>query len=289
MQIPALTAARKMGLKVYAADVNDKAPGISLAHEFLHVDLRNREEMAEAAAAIARSGGLHGVFTAGTDFSTTVAWVAEKLGLPGISYETALNATDKARMRGVFSRAGIPSPPFCLVEGTADNLPEADLPPLPVVVKPVDNMGARGIRRIDNRDDLGEAVTAALAFSGSRRCIVEGYIPGPEFSIDSLVYRGRITVCGFADRHIVFPPCFVEMGHTIPSVLDDKTRDRIVEVFTAAALALGIDNGAAKGDVKLSPEGPVIGEIAARLSGGYMSGWTYPYASGVPLTEAALR
>ncbi len=65
---------------------------------------------------------------------------------------------------------------------------------------------------------------------------------------------------------------------------------RAVEsVFQAGIRALGIDNGAAKGDIKLTANGPMVGEIAARLSGGYMSGWTFPLATGVEVTEAALN
>jgi hypothetical protein len=59
-------------------------------------------------------------------------------------------------------------------------------------------------------------------------------------------------------------------------------------VFIQGIRALGIDNGAAKGDIKLTSRGPMIGEIAARLSGGYMSGWTYPYASGVNPVHGAI-
>jgi hypothetical protein len=119
--------------------------------------------------------------------------------------------------------------------------------------------------------------------------VVEGYIDGPEFSLDALVFGGFVQVSGFADRHIRFPPYFIEIGHTIPTELPAAEQAALVREFERAVRALGINHGAAKGDVKLSSRGPVIGEIAARLSGGYMSGWTYPLSSGVALTEAALR
>ncbi len=63
----------------------------------------------------------------------------------------------------------------------------------------------------------------------------------------------------------------------------------IERVFTAGIHAIGIENGAAKGDIKLTASGPMVGEIAARLSGGYMSGWTFPLSSGVEVTEAAMN
>jgi hypothetical protein len=118
---------------------------------------------------------------------------------------------------------------------------------------------------------------------------VEEYMEGPEFSVDALVYDGEITICGFADRHIFFPPFFIEMGHTMPSSFDPAVVETLLEVFRRGVKALGITNGAAKGDIKLTPRGPMIGEIAARLSGGYMSGWTYPYSSGVLPTKGAIE
>jgi len=102
------------------------------------------------------------------------------------------------------------------------------------------------------------------------------------------VHEGEITICGLADRHIFFPPYFIEMGHTIPSELSENAASELLAVFIKGVRALGIRNGAAKGDVKFTSRGPMIGEIAARLSGGYMSGWTYPYASGVLPTSGAL-
>ena len=226
--------------------------------------------------------------TAGTDFSANVAWAAEKLGLPGTSYESALNASDKERMRRCFAQAGIPSPEFVTMKSPPKDgykLPFS----WPAVVKPVDNMGARGCRRVDDFSGLKEAVAEALNFSRSGRAIIEEYMEGPEFSVDALVYQGEVTICGFADRHIFFPPYFIEMGHTMPSAMEGDQIKKMLDAFCGGIKALGITNGAAKGDIKLSPKGPMIGEIAARLSGGYMSGWTYPYSSGVLLTRGAIE
>jgi hypothetical protein len=136
---------------------------------------------------------------------------------------------------------------------------------------------------------LISAVEEALQFSRSGRVIVEEYIEGPEFSLDAIVYQGEVTLCGIADRHIFFPPYFIEMGHTMPAALPPETRELVADTFRAGIRALGITLGAAKGDIKLSPRGPMIGEIAARLSGGYMSGWTYPYAAGVEPAAGAIR
>jgi biotin carboxylase len=288
MQLPAVRLAKRKGWSVVVAAAGIVGEIEALADRSERVDLRDREAVALLAENLKEEGGLDGVFTAGTDFSTTVAWVAERLGLPGIPYEAALRATDKARMRATFESQRVPSPPFCTVrEGTAAAIPRGF--PFPLVVKPVDNMGARGVRRVDDEAQLRAALEVALEQSASGQAIVEQYLEGPELSLDAVIHEGTITVCGVADRHICFPPYFVEMGHTMPSGLDPVTLKEAEEVFRRGIRALGITHGAAKGDIKITPEGPVVGEIAARLSGGYMSGWTYPFASGVEVTGAALE
>jgi biotin carboxylase len=288
MQEPAIRIARRKGWRVILADGNPRAGARGLADQFECVDLKDRDGLLAAARAIRESSGLDGVFTAGTDFSSSVAWVAEHLGLPGIPFDTAMKATDKCLMRQAFSAGGVPSPRSVCWEGSGDPRP-ADGMAFPLVVKPVDNMGARGVRRVEDANALRTACREALALSRSSRVIIEEFMEGPEFSLDAIVHRGTITVCGVADRHIHFAPNFVEMGHTIPTGFPPEKVREVEEVFKAGIRAIGIDNGAAKGDIKLTSSGPMVGEIAARLSGGYMSGWTFPLSSGVEVTEAALN
>ncbi len=290
MQEPGIRIARRRGWRVILADGNPHAVARDKADVFEAIDLKDKNALLAFARAIREESGLDGVFTAGTDFSSSVAWVAEKLRLPGISYATAMRATDKCLMREAFATGGVPSPLFfCWVGSGA---PQSCIPPgmaFPLVVKPVDNMGARGVRRVDDVQQLEEACAAALALSRTSRVIVEEYMEGPEFSLDAIVYQGNVTVCGVADRLIRFPPSFVEMGHTMPTGVAPETVRAVESVFLAGIRALGIDNGTAKGDIKLTEKGPMVGEIAARLSGGFMSGWTFPLATGVEVTEAALN
>ena len=284
MQLPALRWAMGQGWEVYVADGNPAAPGAELADHFVPVDLTDIDGMVAAAGKIHGKEKLHGVFTAGTDFSFTVASVAKALQLPGIAPEVALNASYKDRMRKIFAAHGVSSPRFAKLpsDGELDAaLKDLDLP---VVVKPVDNMGARGIRRVDTLEEYQAAVRQARRFSRTGVVIVEEYVEGREFSIDALVLGDEVLFTGIADRHIYFPPYFIEMGHTMPSNSDENVLEAVKEVFMHAVRALGIRNGAAKGDVKWDGQKAVIGEVAARLSGGYMSGWTYPYSSWVELT-----
>lgn len=289
MQGPALRAARRLGWRTVAADANPHAPCRSLADRFALVDLKDREGMLALARTLHAEGGLDAVFTAGTDFSTTVSFVGERLGLPCVPLAAAERATDKSLMRAALRAAGVPCPEFVVYDGKGDAADVARALRPPLVVKPVDSMGSRAVRRVDAADELAAACRAAVAVSRTGRAVIEEYMDGPELSLDAVVWQGRITVCGVADRIIRFPPFFVEMGHTMWTSLSEGDRRSVERVFADGIRALGIDNGAAKGDLKLTSRGPMVGEIAARLSGGFMSGWTFPLASGVEVTEAALR
>ena len=158
----------------------------------------------------------------------------------------------------------------------------------PLVVKPVDNMGARGCSLARDAAGLQAAVADALRYSRSGRVIVEEYIEGSEFSIEGLIFGGQLYVTALADRHIFFPPYFIEMGHTIPSDCPQALADEVITVFERGVHSLGLTDGAVKGDILVRDGKAFVGEIAARLSGGYMSGWTVPYSSGLDITAAAL-
>ena len=290
MQRPSIEAARELGFKTLVADANPSAMCSVYADRFEPVDLKDREGLANLA--LSMKDDLAGVFTAGTDFSASVSYVAEKCGFTAHSFESSLNASDKTRMRRCFKDAGVPSPDFSKIsrnEIVSYIKPGilADIE-FPKVVKPVDNMGARGCRLIRDSSEFLFSVEEAVRYSRTGNAILEDYMAGPEFSIDSIVYDGTLTITGFADRHIYFPPYFIEMGHTMPTAVPEKDRNALIRTFAHGIHALGLTCGVAKADIKMTEKGPMIGEIAARLSGGYMSGWTYPYASSVNLTKQAM-
>ena len=290
MQKPAILSAKEEGFKVNVIDADSKAVAIPYADTFRQIDLKDKEGiLAYAKELKASEEGLAAVFTAGTDFSASVSYVCEALGLPAHSHQAAINASVKTVMRQCFNDAGVPSPAF--VRMSKEDLECCELPAnmaFPLVVKPVDNMGARGCRMVRNEVEFLPAVKAAVECSRSGYAIVEEYMEGPEYSIDALVQNGSFTVTGFAIRHIKYQPYFIEVGHTMPALLDKKMHDELISVFALGAKALGLTTGAAKADIKYTSKGPMIGEIAGRLSGGYMSGWTYPYASDLNLTKQGL-
>lgn len=286
MQRPCIEAVKEIGYKVFLVDANDSAVCVPYADRFEKIDLKDTERLCDLASSMGDE--LKAVFTAGTDFSFTVSRIAERCNLISHSVDSAMKASDKLLMRKIFKEKGVPCPDFFEINEGSDIEEIADEQSFPKVIKPCDNMGARGCRLVRNKKEFLSAAKNALGYSRSHRVIVEEYMDGSEYSIDALVVDGRIIITGFADRHIYFEPYFVEMGHSMPSDAPEEVKREIIETFEMGIKALGLTNGAAKGDVKYTKKGAMIGEIAGRLSGGYMSGWTFPYASNFPLVKEAL-
>ncbi len=288
LQVPAIQIAHEMGLGTIVTDYNPNAYGLKIAHYPIVMSTKDMEGTVRAAREMNKKIKIDGVITVGTDASMTVAAVANSLGLPGIKYETAESAVNKIKMRRKLKAAGVPVPDFFGVWTYEEIITAFRELGAPVVVKPSDNMGARGVRKVTDETELKDAFELAKSCSPSGEIIIEKYMEGPELSIDALVWKDDIHICGVADRIIEYPPFFVETGHIMPSNLPEKQLEDAVQVMKAGIRALGIDIGAAKGDIKVTPEGAKIGEIAARLSGGFMSAYTYPYSTGVNLIKNAI-
>ena len=249
MQKPSIEAAGELGYKTLVVDANKNAVCVPFADVFVQIDLKDREKIADLA--MSYGDKLKAVFTAGTDFSASVSYVAQKCGLISHSFDAAMNASNKVLMRKSFKEKGVPSPDFVEVsESEIETLSSDESVLFPKVVKPVDNMGARGCRLVRNKSEFEPALRDAVAFSRTGKAIVEDYMKGMEFSIDALVHEGNVTITGFADRHIFFDPYFIEMGHTMPSSVSEAVKKNVVDVFVKGVKALGLTEGVAKGDVK---------------------------------------
>lgn len=293
MQGLAIREAKELGLFVIAVDGNKNAVCVNEADIFAEIDLKDVGTLVEFAKKTQNEKGLDAVFTTATDFSYSVACIAKACGLKSHSVVACEKSTNKFLMRNAFLKAGLNSPKFFKVT-SSDMVPlkkmmEKKCIKFPVVIKPVDSMGARGCKKVNSLLEAQKAVDQALQYSKTKTVIIEQFIKGKEFSIEGFVVGKDFFVTAIADRHIYFPPYFIEMGHSIPSNLSEQNIKKLCDTFEKGVRALGLDYGVCKGDVFLSNGKPYIGEIAARLSGGFMSGWTVPYSSNINVTKLAIE
>jgi isopentenyl diphosphate isomerase/L-lactate dehydrogenase-like FMN-dependent dehydrogenase/biotin carboxylase len=289
LQHPVVLTAKKMGYQVIVSDYNPDSIGMRDADIPLIMSTKDIEGSVRVAKAQNEITPISAVLAVGTDASMTVAAVANALGLPGIKFEDAEAATNKIKMRMRFKEHNVPSPAFLPVWSLSDAKKACKILRLPLVIKPSDNMGARGVIRIDNFNQIADAFHFAKNASPSGELIIEEFMEGPELSIDAIICNSEVTITGIADRIIDHPPYFIETGHTMPSALPKKTIKNATDVMIQGIKALGITIGAAKGDIKITEKGAMIGELAARLSGGFMSSYTYPLSTGVDLMKAVIE
>ncbi|PJZ82824.1 alpha-hydroxy-acid oxidizing protein [Leptospira meyeri] len=288
LQVPIIQTAKTMRLHTVVADMNPSSIGFQIADEAIVMSTKDVEGMVRESKKFVQNTQIHGVITAGTDASMTVAAVASALQLPGIRFVDAEAASNKVKMRQRLKEFGMPIPRFAAVWSLQDAKDALDSLTFPLVMKPADNMGARGVIKVNHKDDLTNAFRHAKRFCPTGELILEEYMEGPELSVDALAFQGQIRMTGIADRIIEREPYFIEVGHNMPSAMPKEVLDEVERVMAGGMRALGIHLGAGKGDIKVTKEGVKIGEIAARLSGGFMSAFTYPLSTGVNLNRAAL-
>ena len=289
LQVPMIQAARSMDVHPIVFDMDSEAPGRSLAHRFIQMSTRDIEGCVREAKRLSLEMKVHGVITAGTDASRAVSAIAAALELPGIRYSDAEAASNKVLMRKRLRKVGVPVPDFFPVWNLKEARDGLDELGCPAVLKPAENMGARGVIKIRHRSELTAAYRHSKKHSTTGEMILEEYMDGPELSVDALTFNGKFWITGIADRIIDREPFFIERGHNMPSSMQREILQEVERVMIQGMKALGIHTGAGKGDIKVTSTGVKIGELAARLSGGWMSSHTYPMHSGVRLYEAAIR
>jgi len=288
-QLAAIKAARELGLFIIALDGNPQAPGLNRADRGYCMDIRD----VSAVTKIGNEWKVDGIFCHAVDVPHVVALVARNLALPGLDPSIALRATNKFLRYQCFQEHHVPCPQFFLVESIHAAFTQAEALGYPLVMKPLENAGARGVRRVNGPDEIEAGFQWALQFSHEPSVLMEEFLDGQEISTESVIVDGQITTTGFADRNYSkkerFAPYFIENGHTIPTNLSAAEQTGVLNVVEQAMQALGIMWGVAKGDVILTSSGPKIFEMAPRTSGGRFCADMVPLATGVNILKPLIQ
>lgn len=292
-QVRAYELAHEMGLITVGSDINPNAPALALADYNIMASTRDVQETVKAAREFDKGHKIHGVMTLANDVPLTVAAVAAELGLPGISMESARRASDKVMMKVKFRADGLPVPDFREVFSPGDISRAVEDWGYPVILKPVDGRGARGVLRVTPSIDRHWAFESAWANSSQKRLMVEKFIDGLQLSTESIVYEGHCYTVAWSQRNYEFldrfAPYVIENGGVLPAQLSQDQIGEVEEVVGRAAHSMGIKNGPVKGDIVMSKEGPQIIELAARLSGGYLCTDQIPLAHGIDLVRQTIK
>lgn len=291
LQYIAVKTAHRMGLKVCILDMYGKdAYSAPISDECIKVSTKDVEGCVEAALEFAKNHNVIGVYSEGGDNEPTVAAIGEKLHLPNIGYEKALDCNNKIRMRECLAKHNVPGPKFRYANTVEEAKDKAKELGFPLVVKAVDSSGSRGVQIMQDFNGFEKACENALdSCHVDKRILLEEYLDGEEYSIDTIIYNGCLYPCGLSDREFDYSNEFaVQTGSVTPSRLPEKIQKKMYDLMESAAKAIGVNNTAFKGDLILCGEEPKVLEITARLSGGFDSQYRKPYSFGIDLIKATI-
>ena len=230
------------------------------------------------------------------DDATTVvaAQAATRLGLVSNTVDAARITRDKYLGRRALRQAGLPCPAFRRIAVDANVETEARRAPYPCVLKPVAQSASRGVIRANDPAEFVIAfqrIAQMLADDGQgqRQIVVESFIPGPEVALEGLLDRGTLRVLALFDKPDPLDgPFFEETIYVTPSRHPEATQQAIVETVERASAAFGLRHGPIHAELRLSPAGPVILEVAARSIGGLCSN-ALRFGVDMSLEELILR
>jgi biotin carboxylase len=271
---------------VIAVDREPSAPGFRYADRRAIVSTEDESSIERLAAA----ERIEGLIAPGIDWPVAIAArVAERLALPHpISPETATLSTSKLRQRERFADTGVPQPAYEVCSGAREAAAAAQRIGFPCVVKAPDRQGQRGLTLVGSSDEVEDAVRIALDASRSATLLVEELVPGREVTVNAFSVDGHFYPLTVTDRLTAALPAFgVALTHVWPSELEPAQIGSAVEAASAAAAAVGIDNGPSYTQILVGPDGARVGELAARLGGGH-DAELCRVALGVDLNGAAL-
>jgi biotin carboxylase len=268
--VSAYERARTLGFRTVCVDIRPSAPAVELADEYLRISVRAPERI--AAALLGREGreGIVGVLCPASDVGLpTQAWLTRHWNLPNELSRAAVQASvDKAVFRETCDRLALPS--YRTVTGCqgSDLISRAQRLSFPVLVKPVDSSGSRGVLWCAGPEALEAAFAEAIAYSPSGRLVVEEFVEGEPLTIESLVVDGHVAFHAITKRTLTPPPYFVTSSHVLPVELPASTAADLLRMLDLVCAEIGYRNGPLTLDATLGSDGRIyLLEMSARMGG----------------------
>ena len=315
MQESIINRAKMMGLFTVGIDPAEDAACRNVVDAFEVVGGQDYE----GTCAVVEKYGIDAIVTAATDKPLVMmARIAEKYHFPFYSVETARWSTDKFQMKQRFEIGDVPHARGILLRSEdivnlklrrnpskidskirgndfvidfseiSGQRPSQELH-FPVIVKPRDNSGSRGVKLCRNQEELIASMEEALDNSKLDSVLVEEFIDGPEYSIEGLHYDGKSEVIQFTEKRTTEFPYNVELGHIQPANISEENKLKIRETISKIGSALHFENCPSHTELKINNRGIFVIETSPRLGGDYITSTLTPLSTGVNLEDELLK
>ena len=289
-QISSITKAKELGYYAITCDFLPNNPGHKYANEYYNVSTTDKE----AVLALARKQRVDGILCYASDpGAPTAAYVAEKMGLPGNPYESVEILSNKELFRDFLKSNGFFTPKAKAYSCAVDAKKELSEFRLPVIVKPIDSSGSKGITLLREPDKLEDQAIEALKHSRAGRFIVEEYIECDGYQVggDGFAVNGKLVYCCFNNQHFEegAPNPYIPVSISYPCAKPEQLQRKIQSEAQRLFDLLKIRSGAFDMEFRVTKDGNVyIVEIGARC-GGNLRPQMAKYATGVDIVEYSIK
>ena len=289
-QIPAIKAAVRMGYHVVTCDYAPNNPGHQYAHEYYNVSTTDKDAVLNLARRIKADGV---VCYASDPAAATAAYVCEKMGFPTNPYESVEILSKKDLFRTFLKTHGFNVPQAKSFSSIIEAEKEIGGFRMPVLIKPVDSSGSRGVSKLEDRRALSKQAEYAMSFSRVKRIIIEEWVEkdGCQVSGDGFSVKGELVFRCFANHHFEqntnnpFVPIASSWPYNKPAEIHQKIHNEIQRLLTA----LDMNTGAYNFEIRIDKEGKVFLMEVGPRNGGNLIPQVTKYATGVDMVEYTIK
>ena len=285
LQLPIVKKAKEMGVEVHCFSWRDGAVCADVADYFYPISIIEKDVILKKCQEI----GIDGITTIASDTAVvTVNYVASRMGLRSNPDEYSVVTTNKYRMRQCFINEGVPSPKFALVDDS--NHYKITGFKFPLIVKPTDRSGSRGVEKVQDPCQLESAIERAQTESFEHKAIIEEFVIGREISVESISNGGNHYILQITDKVTTGAPFFVELEHHQPSSLSEDIKEKVRQIVLHALDALHIQYGASHSELKIDEDGDIrVIEIGARMGGDFIGSNLVQLSTGYDFLKGVIE
>jgi biotin carboxylase len=277
LQLPTLNWAKQAGLRVLLSDGSPNPPGRELADAFAQIPGDDAESLITFARAHSSNMQIVSAYCSSDFGLLSVCRINQFLGRSGLDPAAVEISLHKARANQILREAGLPVPDGFVL--SSDKRCEISELSYPVIVKPVDGSGSRGVSRVECAEKLPSALANAQAISPE--VMVEQVIEGEHLDVSGFFANGRFYPGGQLERFFSPLPYRYPTWGCQPPGIELEEQQHVYKLLERAARTLQLVWGPVKADVIRGPDGPVLIEVTPRFHGDVSTSFCCPLAHGV--------
>ena len=284
-QKPLVEEAKRLGYKTHVFAWEKGADAKAVADFFYPISILEHQKILE----VLKKLKIDGVLSIASEVAVpTVAFLAQELNLVGNSISCAKNTLDKILMKKKFIENRVScSNGFELEMTTLDRIDPLDFSEA-WVVKPSDRSGSLAVEKVWSVESAKKAAVKAIEASFSKKCVIENFLNGDEFSAEMVSFQGTHKLVAVTKKSTTGAPYFVETAHYMPAPLTEDQLSKVKSAVITALNALEITNGISHAEFRINGDKISMIEVGGRMGGDYIGTHLVPLSTGINFLEVAI-